>query len=99
MRANAIEFGFDAAQLGGDLRQRRPNDLRQVLVGLVVVDVLQGPPQARLPRRRQLVFALSAAAPGDDIFAKLERLAGLRDKGILSEEEFAAKKAELLSRL
>lgn len=35
----------------------------------------------------------------DDIFAKLERLAGLRDKGILSEEEFAAKKTELLARL
>lgn len=35
----------------------------------------------------------------DDIFSKLERLAGLREKGILSEEEFAAKKAELLARL
>lgn len=38
-------------------------------------------------------------APPDDIFAKIERLADLRAKGILSEEEFAAKKAELLSRL
>jgi putative oligomerization/nucleic acid binding protein len=37
--------------------------------------------------------------PPDDIFAKIERLAELRAKGILSEEEFAAKKAELLSRL
>jgi len=35
----------------------------------------------------------------DDIFAKLERLAALREKGILSEEEFAAKKSELLARL
>lgn len=35
----------------------------------------------------------------DDIFSKLERLAGLREKGILSEEEFAAKKSELLARL
>lgn len=51
------------------------------------------PPPASAPA------ALSAAAPGDDIFAKLERLAALRDKGILSEEEFSAKKAELLSRL
>lgn len=40
-----------------------------------------------------------AAGSSDDIFAKLERLAELRDKGILSEDEFAAKKAELLSRL
>jgi Short C-terminal domain len=34
-----------------------------------------------------------------DIFANIERLAELQQKGILSAEEFAAKKAELLSRL
>jgi hypothetical protein len=37
--------------------------------------------------------------PAEDIFLKLERLADLRKKGVLSEDEFAAKKAELLSRL
>ena len=37
--------------------------------------------------------------PGNDLFAKIERLAELHKKGILSSEEFAAKKAELLSRL
>ncbi len=31
--------------------------------------------------------------------ATIERLAGLRDKGVLSEDEFAAKKRELLGRL
>jgi hypothetical protein len=35
----------------------------------------------------------------DDIFTMIERLAELRQKDILTEEEFAAKKAELLSRL
>jgi hypothetical protein len=34
-----------------------------------------------------------------DIFSAIERLADLRAKGILSDEEFAQKKAELLSRL
>lgn len=34
-----------------------------------------------------------------DVFAAIERLAGLRDKGILTDEEFSAKKAELLGRL
>jgi len=34
-----------------------------------------------------------------DLFAKIERLADLHKKGILSSEEFSAKKAELLSRL
>jgi hypothetical protein len=34
-----------------------------------------------------------------DIFDAIERLGALKDKGILTDEEFAAKKAELLSRL
>ncbi len=34
-----------------------------------------------------------------DIFAKIERLAELRQKGVLSDAEFAGKKAELLGRL
>ncbi len=34
-----------------------------------------------------------------DVFATIERLADLKAKGILSEEEFATKKAELLGRL
>lgn len=37
--------------------------------------------------------------PQGDIFGLIEQLAGLRDKGILSESEFETKKAELLSRL
>ena len=41
----------------------------------------------------------SPTSSTDDPFAKIERLADLRQKGILTEEEFAAKKAELLSRL
>ena len=35
----------------------------------------------------------------DDIISKIERLAGLHAKGIVSDEEFAAKKTELLERL
>ncbi|HEU0221667.1 MAG TPA: SHOCT domain-containing protein [Paracoccaceae bacterium] len=41
----------------------------------------------------------SGAAPADDIFLKIERLAELRQKGILTEQEFETKKAELLRRL
>lgn len=52
------------------------------------------PDPAPAPRR-------DAAPTGgeDDIFGKLERLADLRAKGILTDEEFAAKKADLLGRL
>ena len=43
---------------------------------------------------------LPAPAPagtgGSDVTAELERLAGLRNQGVLSDEEFAAAKAKLL---
>ncbi len=45
--------------------------------------------------------AQSGTAPSgiDDIIATIERLAKLRDAGALSEDEFAAKKVELLERI
>ncbi|MDF2558920.1 MAG: hypothetical protein K0R99_366 [Microbacterium sp.] len=40
----------------------------------------------------------AAAAPtGDDLIAKLQQLASLKDAGVLSETEFAAAKQKLLS--
>ena len=44
-------------------------------------------------------MAEASSAPTDDIFTKIERLAALRAKNIITEQEFEAKKAELLSRL
>ena len=41
----------------------------------------------------------SGAGETDAVFAAIERLADLRDRGILTDEEFSAKKTELLSRL
>jgi hypothetical protein len=35
----------------------------------------------------------------DEVMATLEKLAELKTKGILTDEEFAAKKAELLKKL
>jgi len=46
--------------------------------------------------------AQGAAAAGikpDEVMATLEKLGDLKAKGILTEEEFAAKKAELLKKL
>jgi hypothetical protein len=39
------------------------------------------------------------SAGDSDIFAHIEKLAALQSRGILSEQEYASKKAELLSRL
>ena len=37
-----------------------------------------------------------AASAADDQMAELEKLAEMKDKGILTEEEFTAKKAQIL---
>jgi len=52
-----------------------------------------------LPQQPVSVPAPQATAAEDDVFAKIERLAGLHAKGILTDQEFSDKKAELLSRL
>ncbi len=43
--------------------------------------------------------APAAASPADDLGATLERLAGLRDKGLITPEEYEAKKRDLLERM
>ena len=57
-------------------------------------------------RQQQQAMAQQQAAPepppppaadaGDDMAAQLHQLAALRDQGILTDEEFAAKKAQIL---
>jgi len=44
-------------------------------------------------------FGGASSGTQQDVFATIEKLADLRGKGILSDEEFATKKAELLSRV
>ena len=41
----------------------------------------------------------TSPASAEDVFAALERLAELHKKGVLTDEEFSAKKAELLARI
>ncbi len=41
----------------------------------------------------------SSHPPGEDIIIQIERLAKLKDQGILTEEEFQTKKQELLSKM
>ncbi len=57
----------------------------------------QPPSESLVPENAS--FASGTAAVHDDVFAKIERLGALRDKGIISEQEFHQKKGELLARL
>lgn len=61
----------------------------------------QQPPQVEFVPEAPAPFlsAQNVSAEEEDIFEKIEKLAGLRDKGIVSEDEFSIKKSELLSRL
>jgi hypothetical protein len=51
------------------------------------------------PLPMQAVSNTNTSAFEEDIFGKIEKLAGLKDKGILSVDEFNNKKADLLNRL
>jgi hypothetical protein len=70
---------------------------------LPVVFGAKGTETSREPTRKPIaeqVAATSRAASGhEDILTAIERLAGLHARGILTEAEFSAKKAELLGRL
>lgn len=59
-----------------------------------IQELVLAPAQTLAP---QVVVAPAAAAP--DLAEQLHKLAGLRDAGILSQEEFDAKKADILSRM
>lgn len=58
-----------------------------------------GPEQMQPEAPRADTPPASAAAEESDIFAKIERLAALHAKGILSDQEYQSKKAELLARI
>ncbi|MFB9054765.1 SHOCT domain-containing protein [Formosa undariae] len=59
------------------------------------------PQYVQEPMAVEPVQEVSHTANGleEDVFGKIEKLAGLKGKGILTENEFETKKAELLSRL
>lgn len=66
--------------------------------------VQEPPPEPTPPVQEQQPMPYDAMAPkvqseSADVFATIERLADLRQKGIISDSEFETKKAELLSRL
>ncbi len=102
-------------QIGGVSQQQGGNDsitfssqYGVVNVGRLPVIGINGyPPQANwnpVPPPptppTQFVENRNYAAPADsDIFAKIERLADLWQKGVLTEQEFTAKKSELLSQI
>jgi hypothetical protein len=95
-----------------DLPMVNPNETRPQEAPTTVVVMSEPSPAAMAPARPTVTpppasvvgtpNSMAASTPSTgtiDIFATIERLAELRQKGVLTEEEFTAKKSELLSRL
>lgn len=59
----------------------------------------EAPKQPPAPRATSHQGAVGSLQSHDDILKTLERMADLHQKGVLSDDEFKSKKAELLSRL
>jgi putative oligomerization/nucleic acid binding protein len=90
--------GFSQQQsVGGSLTFSSQYGLVDV-ASLPVVSV-DGVPQQPAGPSTQDFSGAQPGGPAVDVFATIEKLADLRVKGILSDDEFATKKAELLSRL
>ena len=94
--------GFSQQQsTGGSLTFSSQHGLVEI-ASLPVLSVDGVPRQGSVPTptRSPAPQTVDAAPIGQvDVFATIEKLAELRDKGILSEQEFVTKKAELLARL
>ena len=57
----------------------------------------QQPQYAPQPQYAQPAYAVpAAAAPADDMVAQLQKVAQLHQQGVLSDQEFAAAKAQIL---
>ena len=70
------------------------------LVDVASLPIVAGETKARsAPASPPSQSSFAAVQPTSDIFAALEKLGDLHNKGILSDEKFASKKAELLSRI
>ncbi len=72
--------------------------LGQVLAQNLAQNFSQGPTPQQAAPVAPVAAATQAMSP-DQVMATLEKLADLKAKGILTEEEFSAKKAELLKKL
>jgi membrane protease subunit (stomatin/prohibitin family) len=70
-----------------------------VALGQVLAQNLASGLQGQAPAGAGAAPAAAAGVKAEDVMATLEKLADLKGKGILTEEEFAIKKAELLKKL
>jgi len=98
--AQAIpEMAKGAASGGGSIAGDAMGLGAGVAMGQVLAQNLQKGLQGAAPAADAMAAAPPASVKPDDVMAMLERLGELKVKGILTQEEFDAKKSELLKKL
>ncbi len=101
MARTAVVAGTANAVVGGMNRKRAASD--QEAAQQQAADQAAFESQAQIAElqtqldQMQSAQAQPAAAPQDDMMAKIKQLADLHTAGVLSDEEFAAAKAKLLA--
>jgi hypothetical protein len=73
--------------------------LRSAPVQAALVAHIPQPTEEPTPAPHSLSERVDEAKAGDDAIEQIRRLGELRDAGLITRDEFDAKKAELLSRL
>jgi hypothetical protein len=91
MARTAVIAGTATAVSGGVMRHQQNKQAEQQEAQASEQQAAAPPPQEMPPPA-----AAEAPAGGDDTIAEIQKLAGLKAQGILSEEEFTAAKAKLL---
>jgi len=95
--------GLSLNSASGELMLSTPEGERPLAqfpeVGVAAQPAPEPPPASEPTAASATPAAAPAASGSDDPYAALERLGELKAKGILTEEEFSRKKAELLDRL
>lgn len=91
-------------QIGGIGQQQGPDATLNFtsqfgLVRVADLPVVPSQDQATAPMLPEPSMAKEANPEEQDVFTKIERLAELWQKGMLTEQEFASKKSELMGRL
>jgi hypothetical protein len=106
-----IVYNTQDHQIGGVAQQQGGNDsmtfssqygtFSMNSLPVVSINGYQPPPQPSYqpPQFSESSVCAPPMAQDVDVFAKIERLADLRQKGILTEQEFTTKKQELLSQI
>jgi membrane protease subunit (stomatin/prohibitin family) len=98
--AQAIpKFAEGASGDGGGLAGSAMGLGAGVALGQVLAQNLQAGLSGANPAAAAAQAAASAGVKADDVMGMLEKLGELKAKGILTDEEFSAKKAELLKKL